>query len=650
VAGFLFSGSSTCLFRSLGKFGHSSYTLLGRAGFDACKRRGASVKYRWILLMLLSLGLGYGAVTRGGGIIAESYFGEMSEQGRTTLRLAVSALGGLLNRYEPLPALIADHDDIEELVAHPKDAELRQRANIYLKSINTLLESSDIYIITLDGETIAASNYDGPTSFVGENFSYRPYFQDAAKGFQSRFFALGTTSHKRGYYFSAPILFNEEIKGVIVFKVDIEGIEASFGDGENRILVSDPEGIIFMTGTPQWLYSGLMPLTHERLARTETSRRYANATLKELPLKNGNFGSHQLMTISQDDGEREYMVLSQPMPDAGWTVSVLMDTGSLRTQVKTAMIAIILCLCLAAALIAAMLQRRRRLRERLTHQAEAQAELERRVEERTADLARVNQEIEHEIAERRQTEKQLRKMQNDLVQAGKLAALGQMSAALSHEFNQPLAAAKNYAENASLLVERGRLEEVTENLRRISGLIDRMASISKHLRNFARKPNEKMAAVSLEAVLRDTLEIVGARLKAADAVLDVDLGRVPLAVKAGPVRLQQVLVNIISNAADAVEGREDRHIALRALQHGQSVSIFIRDRGPGVPAAISERIFDPFFTTKGVGRGLGLGLSISYNIIKDFGGQLRVRNHEDGGAEFEIELPAAAWRVEAAAE
>ncbi|MBB4404460.1 two-component system C4-dicarboxylate transport sensor histidine kinase DctB [Agrobacterium tumefaciens] len=600
--------------------------------------------------MLLSLGLGYGAVTRGGGIIAESYFGEMSEQGRTTLRLAVSALGGLLNRYEPLPALIADHDDIEELVAHPKDAELRQRANVYLKSINTLLESSDIYIITLDGETIAASNYDGPTSFVGENFSYRPYFQDAAKGLQSRFFALGTTSHKRGYYFSAPILFNEEIKGVIVFKVDIEGIEASFGDGENRILVSDPEGIIFMTGTPQWLYSGLMPLTPERLARTEASRRYANATLKELPLKNGNFGSHQLMTIAQDDGEREYMLLSQPMPDAGWTVSVLMDTGSLRTQVKTAMIAIILCLCLAAAVIAAMLQRRRRLRERLIHQAEAQAELERRVEERTADLARVNQEIEHEIAERRQTEKQLRKMQNDLVQAGKLAALGQMSAALSHEFNQPLAAAKNYAENASLLVERGRLAEVTENLRRISGLIDRMASISKHLRNFARKPNEKMAAVGLEAVLRDTLEIVGARLKAADAVLDVDLGPVQLAVKAGPVRLQQVLVNIISNAADAVEGREDRHIALQAVQHGQMVSIFIRDRGPGVPAAISERIFDPFFTTKGVGRGLGLGLSISYNIIKDFGGQLRVRNHEEGGAEFEIELPAAAWRVEAAAE
>lgn len=188
---------------------------------------------------------------------------------------------------------------------------------------------------------------------------------------------------------------------------------------------------------------------------------------------------------------REYLVLSQAMADAGWTVNVLIDTGSLRTQVQTTMIAVILCLCLAVALLAAMLQRRRRLRERLVHQAEAQAELERRVEERTADLARVNREIEHEVAERRQTEKQLRKMQNDLVQAGKLAALGQMSAALSHEINQPLAAAKNYAESAALLVERGRVGEVTENLKRISGLIDRMASISRHLRNFARKPNEK---------------------------------------------------------------------------------------------------------------------------------------------------------------
>ena len=600
------------------------------------------MKYRWVGVVLVCLGLAGIALTRGSELVAESYFDEVAAQGGTTLRLAVSALGGHLNRYEPLPALMADHDDIEELVAHPQDQTLRQRANIYLKSINDLLKSSDIYIMTLDGETIAASNYDGPASFVGQNFSYRPYFQDAAKGLQSRFFALGTTSHKRGYYFASPILFNEEIKGVIVFKVDIEGIEASFGNGENRIFVNDPEGIIFMTGTPEWLYSAIQPLTSDRIARTEGSRRYANANLTQLPMTRSAFGAQELMTVREGEQDREYLFLSQPMPEAGWTVNVLMDTGSIRTQVKTTMIAIVLCLCLAGALVAAMLQRRKRLRDRLIHQAEAQAELERRVEERTADLARVNRDIKHEIAERRQTEKRLRKTQKDLIQAGKLAALGQMSAALSHEFNQPLSAAKNYAESASLLIERGRVDEASSNLKRISALIDRMAAIGKHLRNFARKPNEKIGPVPLDTVVSDTLEIVNARLKAADAQLHVDFGPVPLNVKAGPVRLQQVLVNIISNAADAVEGLDDRRIDLTARQEDGKVILSIRDRGPGVPPAIMERIFDPFFSTKGVGKGLGLGLSISYNIVKDFGGRLSVTNLDEGGARFDIELDAEA--------
>ncbi len=607
------------------------------------------MKYRWFGIVVLCIGLGSLALTKASDLVAESYFKESADQGQTTLRLAVSALGGHLNRYEPLPALMADHDDIEELVAHPNDQLLRQRANVYLKSINDLLKSSDIYIMTLDGETIAASNYDGPASFVGQNFSYRPYFQDAAKGLQSRFFALGTTSHKRGYYFASPILFNDVIKGVIVFKVDIEGIESSFGNGENRIFVTDPEGIIFMTGTPEWLYSAILPLTADRIAKTEASRRYADARLSELPASRGSFRSHQLMTVQEGQQSREYLVLSQPMPDAGWTVNVLMDTSSIHNQTKTTMIAVVLCLCLAGAVTAAMLQRRRRLRDRLVHQAEAQAELERRVEERTADLARVNRDIKREIAERRQTEKQLRKTQKDLIQAGKLAALGQMSAALSHEFNQPLAAAKTYAESASLLIERGRVDEAGSNITRISALIDRMAALSRHLRNFARKPNERIGAVALESVVADTLEIVSARLKAADALLHLDLGPAPLLVKAGPVRLQQVLVNVISNAADAVEGLENRQIDLTAVQEGDKIVISVRDRGPGVPPAIMERIFDPFFSTKGVGKGLGLGLSISYNIVKDFGGRLSVINLPDGGARFDIELDAQA-SIEVAAE
>jgi two-component system C4-dicarboxylate transport sensor histidine kinase DctB len=606
------------------------------------------VKYRFFLaLLLLPAAAGLIAV-QGTAVATRSYMQEASSQANTALRLAVAALSGHLNRYQALPALIADHDDVKELVTRPRDRRLRAAVNSYLKEINELLKSSDIYVITPDGNTIAASNYDGPTSFVGENFSYRPYFQDALKGDQSRFYALGTTSLKRGYYFGAPVRVGGEVRGVIVFKVDIETIEASWQGGEYRIFVSDPEGIIFMSGNPAWLYAGILPLTPDRLARTEGSRRYADARLRPLPAVQSELSGHRLLRVSEGS-EREYLALSHYMPEADWTVNVLTDTASVRTQALTTVAAVMLLLCLAALAIAIIIQRRARLRERILMQEQAQEELERRVEERTADLARVNSQIEAEIAERRLTEQQLRQTQADLIQAGKLAGLGQMSAALSHEFNQPLAAAKTYADSAALLIERGRTAEASDNVRRISGLIDRMASISRHLRNFARKPNEKLGPVRLDEVVRDTLEIVETRLKAAGAEMDIDIGD-ELAVLAGSVRLQQVLVNVISNAADAVEGLDDRKLSVRAWRDGGRAVLTVRDRGAGVAPAVAQRIFDPFYTTKGVGRGLGLGLSISYNIIKDFGGSLTVSNHPEGGAVFRIELALAGETGREAAE
>lgn len=606
-----------------------------------------SVRYRLVLALCLVPLVFYAVAFQGGALATRNYMDEASLQASSALRLAVSALSGHLSRYEPLPALIADHDGLKDLIVHPDDSSLRDTANVYLKDINRLLESSDIYVMTLDGNTIAASNYDQPASFVGQNFSYRPYFQDAAKGNQSRFYALGTTSLKRGYYFASPIRVDGRISGVIVFKVDIDSIETSWRGGEYKIFVSDPEGIIFMTGSPEWLYSGILPLNSERLQRTQASRRYAEAALKPLPITRSALDDHELMTMNTAD-RREYLVLSHYMPEADWTVNVLMDTASVRTQARTTIIAILLFLCLAGLALAIFLQRRARLAERMRMQIEARNELEHRVEERTADLALVNQRIEEEIAERRLTEQELRKTQADLIQAGKLAGLGQMSAALSHELNQPLAAAKTYADSAAMLIDLERVPEARDNVRRISGLIDRMASISRHLRNFARKPNEKLGAVALDAVMADTLEIVSARLKTADADLLIDLGNNVGMVKAGSVRLQQVLVNIISNAADAVEGLADRRIHVDAEQQDGKVLLTIRDHGPGVPAAIADRIFDPFFTTKGVGKGLGLGLSISYNIVKDFGGSLSVSNHPEGGAMFRIELEAAAATQEAA--
>jgi two-component system C4-dicarboxylate transport sensor histidine kinase DctB len=601
----------------------------------------------WAALLLV---LAAAAIAYYGNVLAtKTYLDQAASRGQTTLRLAVAVLRGQMSRYQSLPALIADHYDIQALLTDPDNPALRAKADAYLKEINVLLASSDIYVIKPGGETIAASNYDGPVSFVGENFSYRPYYQDAIQGRQGRFFALGTTSLKRGYYFSAPVTIRDEIKGVVVFKVDIDAIEASWKGDDYEILVSDPEGIIFMTDQPDWLYSSLKPLTADRLARTEASRRYANATLRELPITqtSANAG-HELMTIAVSGNAREYLVLAEPMPEAGWTVSVLLDTAPVYAQAMTSVIAALLLLGLAVLAAAILLQRRARLRERLELQRSAQAELEERVALRTADLALVNRQLGTEVAERRATEQQLRQTQSDLIQAGKLAALGQMSAALSHELNQPLTAVKTYADNAAILIERNRTEEARDNVSRISSLADRMASISRHLRNFARKPNEQLGPVALADVVKDTLEIVAWRLKAAQTAVAVDLGSQPLIVQAGQIRLQQVLVNLISNAADAVEGQADRRITLTGRRQDGKITIAVADNGPGIPDAIAPRIFDPFFTTKGVGKGLGLGLSISYNIIKDFGGDLAVVNQVEGGALFTITLDAATPRREAA--
>ncbi|MBO6719668.1 MAG: sensor histidine kinase [Rhizobiaceae bacterium] len=594
----------------------------------------------WAALLFAGVALFIAAY--GNSFATGIYLDQASARGAATLRLATAALRGHLNRYEALPQLIADHADIKMLVENPHDERLRDWANDYLKEVNALLESSDIYVMMPNGDTIVASNHDGPASFVGENFNYRPYFQEAMAGGPGRFFALGTTSLKRGYYFSAPILVEGGIRGVVVFKVDIDAIEKSWTASDHEIIVTDPEGIIFMSGRAEWRYAALQPLTPDRLARTAASRRYAIATLRELPVERGAFGDrHELMTISGAGQAKEYLALAESMPEAGWTVTVLLDTASAHAQALTSVAAVLLLMGLAALALAVLVQRRARLRERMDMQRQSQQQLEHRVEERTAELADANRQLAEEVAERRATEARLRKTQADLLQAGKLAALGQMSAALSHEFNQPLSAVKAYADNAAILIESNRTEEARDNVSRISGLIDRMASISRHLRNFARKPNQKLGPVLVTDVIADALEIVGWRLKAADATVTVDIDPQNLTVHAGSVRLQQVLVNLISNAVDATEGGCERTIEIVGRGTGRKVSIAVRDRGPGVPDAIRQRIFDPFFTTRGVGKGLGLGLSISYNIIKDFGGDLHVNDRTGSGAEFLIELRAA---------
>ena len=554
----------------------------------------------------------------------------------TTLRQTVNALESHLSRFEALPSLLAQDDDVRALLLDPQDAGRITAMNRWLAETNALVESSDLYLIDLAGDTIAASNHARPDSFIGQNFSYRPYFTAARDGGLGRYFALGTTSGVRGYYFASPVRDGSgRVQGVVALKIGVDEIEAGWRARDYRILVTDPEGVVFMSTDPGWLYRGFLPLTPDRLERLAATRRYADADLGELQVSEANSGGVALMRLADGAGAaHEYISAASPMPRAGWTVRVLLDTAPIRAQARLAVAAFGLLLMVGLLLAWTLVQRRARLAERLAIQAAAQADLERQVAERTADLTRANED--------------LHRMQADLVQAGKLAALGRMSAALSHEINQPLAAARNYADSAGLLIDRGDLPRARENIGLILGLIDRMATIARHLRNVARKPNEPLKVVDLSAVIGDALGIAQARLNAAGAEVVLEIPPDLPMVRGGPVRLQQVIVNVLSNAADAVEASADRRIHLSAHADGDEVTLQVRDHGPGVAPAIADRIFDPFFTTKQVGSGLGLGLSISYNIMKDFEGDLRVANHAEGGAVFSIVLRRASPKALAA--
>ncbi|MCB1409531.1 MAG: sensor histidine kinase [Rhodobacteraceae bacterium] len=587
------------------------------------------------LVMVLGLGsLGYQRLHR-------AALADLTLRGESTLSLAVAALNGQLRRYDRLAGLLAQQSAIRAVLATPGDTVAVDVANVYLRSTARLLEASDIYAMGLDGTTVAASNFDQPRSFIGGNFAFRPYFIDALGRGEGRFYALGTTSRVRGYYFGAPITGPAGPVGVLAIKIDLDAIEDGWRGSDYEVIVTDPEGIVFMSTHPDWTFGATLPLTEGRLERTRRTRRYAETELRELPLTAATGADGGLMWRFAGTTGAEYRVLSERMPDADWTVQVLIDTAGARQQALTrlAVGALLAGLAVLAAVI--VWQRRARLAERLALQAEARAQLERRVEERTAELAAVNRRLAAEVTERTATEERLRATQADLVQAGKLAALGQMSAALSHEFNQPLGAARNYAENARTLIERGRIADAGGNIDRILGLIGRMSDLSRHLRNFARKPNAQLSDVPLSEPIAAAQELLGWRLRAQGVALTVDVP--PLVVRAGPVRLQQVLVNILSNAIDAMEDTETRGVAVTARAKGRMAVLTIADTGPGIPEQLRARIFDPFFSTKGVGKGLGLGLSISYNIMHDFGGSLAVANARGSGAVFTLTLPLAHW-------
>ena len=546
-----------------------------------------------------------------------------------TLSLYVSGLEELLNKYKALPEIYALHPTIKNILKNPEDEALRARANLLLENFNESSNAADTYVLDVGGTTLAASNWAKPVTFVGRNFSFRPYFQDAIESGAGQFFALGTTSLQRGYYMSSAVMGEAGAPiGVVVVKIDVSQAEKGWDSPNHDVIVTDAASIVFLSSNPDWLYKAIRDPSPDALADLGQTRRYADKIIGRLPFIVFQSQSpwHSAFK-SKKRSEVSYLGTYQDISDAGWRVWILADTSPMLKTAIAYAVGILLVITMAAVAVFSLIERRRGLLRALDVQQRAH---------RTLKNASI--ELEHQV-EKRTTD--LKRAQNELVQAGKMAALGQMSMGINHELNQPLTAIRSYTDNAIKFLEQSRSGEARENLSLISALSERMGDIILRLKIFARESSDERQLVSLQTVISNSMRIVQPRLKKEQVSFKSDMPDDDINLLINDVRMEQVLVNLINNAVDALPANGERRIDLAAVCKNNEVVIRVRDTGPGIPDNVISHLFEPFFTTKDVGIGLGLGLSISFDIIQEMGGELVAKNLDEGGAEFSFNIPLA---------
>lgn len=572
---------------------------------------------------------------------------ELQERKTHTLNLVVENLHGGLSKFQYQASLLSKRAMFRDALDFYASTSQIDAASRELERINFLSGALDTFLMNRAGTVIASSNWATEQSYRGQSFADAPYFQGALQGRLGRHFAVDDNSEPNeiGYYFAYPIRRGDLIIGAIVVKLRIERLAARWLAPDHETVVVDQDGIIFMSSQPAWRFHALAPLSPGVRERLRHSGIYGNQTLKTLPVR-WNETRDQITLLGT--GQTSSLILQKDIEAAGWRVIILAGLDEVNQRQTIALAVASFMLVSLILLIAVAHQRRLRQQERIALQASAQSALETEVEERTRDLTEANVHLRQEISDRVRAETELKKTQDELVQATKFAALGQMSAGLSHELNQPLAAIRSYSDNAKAYLERTDLTPVRTNLASISELTDRMARIIRNLRIYARNEPVDIRPTSVNRALDEALVLLNARIKAAGVTLQTNMPDDDIVVDGGEVRLQQVFVNIISNAIDALNEVSSKQIRISLVESDEIVTVFIHDSGPGLPDARMNDIFDPFFSTKEVGEGMGLGLSITYGIVNQFGGSIDARNHADGGAVFSITLKRSHTKQEAA--
>lgn len=597
------------------------------------------------MLVLLSLGvyLAYTWSERAG-------IQTLRQNAEHRLDIYMGSLLSELRRYEYLPNTMGLNNKVVDLLLHPTDPALVATANRYLENVNREAKSLAIYIMDRQGLTLASSNWNQPLSFVGKNFAFRPYFQDALRGSTGRFYGIGTVSHEPGYYLAHGIFHGQEMIGVAALKVSLDKLGGSWSGGDEAVLVVDENGVVFLSSVLNWKFKTLNRLSDETRKKLDKTSQYAMiGSLDSIGFKEVRFltPTMRIVTITravQTLLRPNYLAASRLVPETGWQLITLSDIAPVKVMARNTAFVTSFALAFLMILVLYLQQRRRTFAQDIAAKEalqQAHDELERKVIERTADLTRVNLNLQEEIDKRRQAEQILKDALEELVQAGKMAALGQMASGITHELNQPLAALRTLSDNAVVFLQRGRVSDAEANLGMIGELTDRMGKITGQLKTFARKSPVQLKPVSVSRVISETIALMEQRIQKEGVVLKQDLSPPDVCVLGDGNRLVQVLVNLFSNAFDAMTQVTNRYLTIKVHQENDRVLIRVHDSGKGIPEEVWPHLFEPFFTTKEQGAGLGLGLAISTGILRDFGGVLKARNHPEGGAEFWVELGTA---------
>jgi len=525
---------------------------------------------------------------------------------------------------------------VRNALAAPGDVGRLDQLNRKLTIVSREADTRALYVIGPDGKVLASDDWESPETLVGRNVADRPYFTEAVASGRSSYLGLEPESNRVRYYLAEAVRNGSSLLGIAVVRIEFDPLEAAWERAAERVFVTDPDGIVFLASDPTYKYRSMGTAVQPSRRDADLAKRYPG--IAALPIDFAVLdrrGSDSIVQVRAPDNDVAYLYQSMQVAKYGWTIHRLTDLASVREDQRDGAIIGGALSALIISLVLYLLLRHRAY----VDAKEAGSRLQRQVAERTRELSATNISLKTEIDEHRRTEARLRATQNELVQAGKLAALGQMSAAIAHEINQPLGAIRTFMASMKIFVQRGDLGGVVRNIDLITDLAERMASITGHLKTFARKSEPgHPEPVEVGRALERTLFLLESQIRAAGVRIEKDVAA-NLWVSGHAVQLEQVILNLVRNALDAVTDVDRPWIRIAVGAFDDTVSIAVADNGHGISPQEINQIFDPFFTTKPVGKGLGLGLSISYGIVQEFGGQLHARNRPEGGAELTVELP-----------